>query len=78
MRATLNIPDDLIKEVQKITGARTKTEAIVISMEEMIRRKKIRNLLALKGKIGIDNVTEELEKQELKEGEEHDRAWRNR
>jgi hypothetical protein len=31
MRAPLKIPDELPEEVQKITGALTKTEAIVFS-----------------------------------------------
>lgn len=66
MRATLNIPDELIEEVKKITGARTKTEAIVISMKEMIRKKRIEELIALRGKIDIDYDWEKEEERELK------------
>jgi len=78
MRATLNIPDGLIEEVQKITGARTKTEAIVISLKEVIRKKRIENLLAMRGKVEIEDVSEEMEKLELKEMEENDKRWRDR
>ena len=78
MRATLNIPDNLIRQVQEITGAKTKTEAIVISMKEMVRQKQIKQLIALRGKIHIDDITEELEKLEMKEMKENDRSWRNR
>lgn len=78
MRATLNIPDELIEEVQKITGARTKTEAIVISLKEVIRKKRIENLLAMRGKVEIEDVSEEMEKLELKEMEENDKRWRDR
>lgn len=78
MRATLNIPDELIEEVKKITGARTKTEAIVISMKEFIRQKRIDELIALRGKIQIEDVSEEMEELELKEMEENDKRWRDR
>ena len=54
MRATLNIPDDLIAEVKEISGEKTKTKAIVTAMQEFIRQKKIKELLALRGKIQID------------------------
>lgn len=54
MRATLNIPDELIEAAQEATGARTKTEAITIALREVVRRKKIDKLLALAGKIDID------------------------
>ncbi len=54
MRATLNIPDELLSEVQKISGERSKTKAIVIALKEFIRHKKIKELIALRGKIKID------------------------
>lgn len=78
MRATLNIPDDLLAEVQKISGEKSKTKAIITAMEEFIRQKKIKELIALKGKIQIEDVTEELEKLENEEMEDNDKRWRNR
>ena len=54
MRATLNIPDDLISEVQKLSGQKSKTKAITTAMQEYIRRKKIQELISLRGKIKID------------------------
>jgi Arc/MetJ family transcription regulator len=78
MRATLNIPDDLLAEVQKLTGEKSKTKAITIAMREYIRQKRIKELIALRGKIQIEDVTEELEKLELEEMEEDDKRWRNR
>ncbi len=36
MRATLNIPDELITEVQNITGARSKTKAVVTAIQELV------------------------------------------
>ena len=65
MRTTLNIPDDLISEVQKISGEKSKTKAIVKTMKEYIRQKKLTELLALKGKINIDYDWEAEEKSEI-------------
>jgi hypothetical protein len=78
MRATLNIPDDLISEVQKLSGEKSKTKAIVTAMQEFVREKKLRKILALRGKIKIDDVTRELDELEIKEREENDKRWRDR
>mgnify|MGYP001325752425 FL=1 len=78
MRATLNIPDDLLSEVQKITGEKSKTKAITIAMKEYVRQKRIKELLTLRGKIQIEDVTDQLEKLEIEEMEENGKRWRNR
>jgi metal-responsive CopG/Arc/MetJ family transcriptional regulator len=65
MRATLNIPDDLLKEVQKITGEKSKTRAITVAMQEYVRQKKIKELMALSGKIDIDYDWEKEEELEM-------------
>lgn len=70
MRATLNIPDNLIAEVQKLSGEKSKTKAIVTAMEEFVRDKKIKKLLSLRGKIQIDYDWEKEEELELKAQEE--------
>jgi metal-responsive CopG/Arc/MetJ family transcriptional regulator len=66
MRATLNIPDDLLSEVQKISGEKSKTKAITTAMEEFIKQKKIKELIALKGKVRIDYDWEKEEEIEMK------------
>jgi len=71
MRATLNLPDELINEVMKITGEKTKTKALIKVLEEYIRQMKIKKLIELSGKIEIVDVTEELENVELKETDEN-------
>ena len=65
MRATLNIPDNLIEEVQKITGEKSKTKAITVAMKEYIRQKKIKELIALRGKLQIDYDWEKEEELEM-------------
>jgi hypothetical protein len=74
MRATLNIPDDLIAEVQKISGEKSKTKAITTAMQEFIRRKKIEELIALKGKVRIDYNWEKEEQLELKAQRKREKA----
>jgi hypothetical protein len=65
MRATLNIPDKLVREAQEMTGAKTKTETIVIALEEVVRRKKLERLIALGGKLDIDYDWETEEAREV-------------
>jgi metal-responsive CopG/Arc/MetJ family transcriptional regulator len=65
MRATLNIPDDLLDKVQKITGEKSKTKAITTAMKEFVRQKKIKELIALRGKIHIDYDWEKEEEREM-------------
>jgi hypothetical protein len=73
MRATLNIPDKLIEEVQRLSGQKTKTGAIVTVMEEYVRRRKVEDLLALRGKVQIVYDWEQEETAEMKAAEERER-----
>ena len=73
MRATLNVPDDLIAEVQKLSGQKSKTKAIVAVMEDYVRRKRIQALLDLRGKITIEYDWEREEEREMKAAEKRER-----
>lgn len=73
MRATLNIPDDLIAEVQKISGQKSKTKAIITVMEDYVRRQRMQALLGLRGKVQIEYDWEREEERELKAAEERER-----
>lgn len=73
MRATLNIPDDLISEVQKISGKKSKTKAIVTAMQEYLRQKKIKELISLRGKIKIDYDWQKEEELEIKSQKEREK-----
>ena len=72
MRATLNIPDELLSEVQKYTGEKSKTKAITTAMQEYIRQRKMTALLALRGKIEIDYDWEKAEELEIKAQKERE------
>lgn len=74
MRATLNIPDELIKQVQAASGEKSKTRAIVKAMENYVQQKKMDALRNLRGKIVIDFDWQEAENRELlvqEEGEKY-------
>ena len=54
MRATLDVPDGLIEEAQRILGFKSKTDTVVLSLREVIRRKRIDELKELMGSITLD------------------------
>ena len=70
MRATLNIPDELLSEVQRITGEKSKTKAIVTAMEAYVRDEKMTELRTLRGKITLDYDWQKEEAAELQAQEE--------
>ena len=71
MRTTLNIPDELIKELHRFSNEKSKTKAVSIAIKDYIRRKKIEHLLSLSGKINIDYEWKKEEEKEIElEGEE--------
>ena len=73
MRATLNIPDDLLFEVQKISKEKSKTRAIVTAMESYVRDGKMTELLEMRGKMTIHYDWTKEEKIELQAQEERDK-----
>jgi len=54
MRTTLEIPEELIEEAMKLTGAKTKSQLITDALKEKIERIKRQRLLTFKGKIDLD------------------------
>lgn len=54
MRTTLDIPVDLIEEARKALGFKSKTDTVVLSLQELIRRKRIEELRGLLGKVRLD------------------------
>ena len=66
MRVTVNMPDELISEVQKLSGEESKTRAITIAMQEFVRQQKIKKLIALRGKVQIDYDWKNEERTEMK------------
>ena len=54
MRTTLDLPEDLLKDAMKATQIPTKTKVIITTLEELIRKSKIKELKNYKGKVDLD------------------------
>ncbi|MCB1935404.1 MAG: type II toxin-antitoxin system VapB family antitoxin [Nitrosomonas sp.] len=54
MRITIDLSEDLLNEAMKLTHTSTKTSVIVLALEELVRKSRIANLKAFKGKIDLD------------------------
>ncbi|HEY3236631.1 MAG TPA: type II toxin-antitoxin system VapB family antitoxin [Polyangiaceae bacterium] len=54
MRTTLDLPDDLLEEARRLLGFKSKTDTIVLSLTELVRRRRIDELKALAGAIKLE------------------------
>jgi Arc/MetJ family transcription regulator len=54
MRTTLDLPGELIDEARRILGFKSKTDTVVLSLKELIRRHRLEELKALAGKVELD------------------------
>ena len=62
MRTTIDINDKLILEAMRLAGAKSKKEVIHLSLQELIRQKRIERLVKKLGNFPLDLTPEELEK----------------
>lgn len=67
MRTTLDIKEDLLNEAKALSGARTKKEAVESALQEFIRKRKVRKLLDLEGKVELSFTLKELIKRRKKD-----------
>ncbi len=49
MRTSMNIPKELLEEAMRLGDIPSKTMAVVMSLQEFIQKRKIEQLLKLKG-----------------------------
>jgi len=54
MRTTLDIPEPLIEEARRLLGFKSKTETVVLSLKELIRRKRIDELKVMLGSVKLE------------------------
>jgi hypothetical protein len=54
MRTTLDLPEDLLDEARHLLGCQSKTEAVVLSLREGIRKRRISELKGLMGSIALE------------------------
>ena len=51
MRTNINIDDDVLDEVKRLTGVKTKREAVDLALRELVARYHRLGLLRLRGKV---------------------------
>lgn len=54
MRTTLDIPDQLLEEAQRLLGFKSKTDTVIVSLRDLVRRRRIDELKALMGSVRLD------------------------
>lgn len=54
MRTTLDLPEALLEEAQRLLGSKTKTDTIILSLRELVRRRRIEELKSLLGSVKLD------------------------
>ena len=54
MRTTLDLPDDLLQEAQRLLGFKSKTDVVVLSLRELVRRRRLEGLKELLGDVTLD------------------------
>ena len=53
MRTTLDLPEDLVEEARKILGFKSKTDTVVLSLRELIRRRRVDELKSMLGSVEL-------------------------
>jgi Arc/MetJ family transcription regulator len=54
MRTTLDIPEPLMEEARRLLGFKSKTDTVVLSLQELIRRRRIEELKKMMGSIRLE------------------------
>jgi hypothetical protein len=67
MRTTLNISEDMLEEISRLSGVKCKTEIIDRALREMLDRLRRQKLKGAWGKIAIDLDVQKLRRRELGE-----------
>lgn len=54
MRTTLDLPEDLLTKAMSLVQIKTKTQVIIVALQELIRKAELSELKKFKGKINLD------------------------
>ncbi len=56
MKTTLNIPEELLDKAMSLSRHRTKTETVIVALQEYIRLKKIEKILENEGRLQFEDT----------------------
>ena len=76
MKTTIDIPDELLADAMKFTGAKTKREAVVKAIESFNRLQKIECLIATAGTFSDLPSNDELEAEDLEYEARVTKRWK--
>ena len=65
MRTTLDIPEELLRDVVAILKTKKRNEAVRLALSDFVRRNRRKALLALRGRLEIEDASRDLERAEL-------------
>lgn len=66
MRTTLDLPENLLEEAMKMAKTKSKTSTIILSLQELINKKRIEQLRKLKGKLDLNIDLDTLRRNRLR------------
>ncbi|RME20833.1 MAG: hypothetical protein D6806_15680 [Deltaproteobacteria bacterium] len=66
MWVTVNLPEELLHEVHRLTWARNRSQALVVALEEFVRRRRLQRVLDAEGKLDFELSALQLRKMESK------------
>lgn len=78
MKTTIDIPDELLADAMKFTGAKTKRDAVVKAIESFNRLQKIENLIATAGTFAALPSNDELEAGDLEYENRMSKRWKTK
>jgi Arc/MetJ family transcription regulator len=54
MRTTLDIPEELLDEVRRRVGLKSKTDTVILALRDLLRRERLEELKALMGEVDLE------------------------
>jgi len=54
MRTTLDIPEPLLEEARHILGFKSKTDTVVLALQELVRKRRIEELKSMLGSVRLE------------------------
>ncbi len=76
MRTTLNLDDQVMDNLLRVTHASTKTQAVTQAIQDYVRRRQLEELKALQGRLHIKPTWRQLERLELRDQKRLERCRR--
>ena len=58
MRTTLDLPIELIDEARRALGFKSKTDTVILSLRELVRRRRLDDLKTMLGRVELDVDTD--------------------